>query len=83
VVQPKRAIASLDDLVHRTPTSPVNTLELLTQLWSSGASSKSDNKDLDVEAYFAYHKKQCSHALHDGGRRIDIVVCRTPKRLPG
>ena len=76
MVQPTQGMASLDDLVHRTPTSPANTLELLTQLWSSGASSKSDNKELDVEAYFAYHKKQCSHALHDGGRHISARTHR-------
>lgn len=76
MVQPKQAMASLDDLVHRTPTSHANTLELLTQLWGSGASSKSSDKDIDVEAYFAYHKRQCMVALHDGGRHISARTHR-------
>ncbi|KAI9772501.1 MAG: hypothetical protein M1840_000706 [Geoglossum simile] len=63
-------MASLDDLMHRTPTSSTTTLELLTQLWSCDVPSKLNNQELDPEAYFAYHRKQCSHALHDGGRHI-------------
>src|SRR5436305_6305842 len=66
----------LDDPIHRMPTSHTNALELLTQLWSSDASPKSDDKDIDVEAYSTYHKKQCSYALHDGGRHISARTHR-------
>jgi hypothetical protein len=69
-------MASLDDLIHRTPTSPTTTFELLTQLWSRDASSKLDNQEIDLEAYFSYHKKQCSQALHDGGRHISARTHR-------
>jgi hypothetical protein len=69
-------MASLDDLISRTPTSPTTTLELLTKLWSRDACSKSDNQELDPEAYLAYHKKQCGHALHDGGRHISARTHR-------
>ncbi|KAH8779343.1 hypothetical protein BGZ57DRAFT_821832 [Hyaloscypha finlandica] len=56
--------------MHQTPTSLTTSLELITRLWSCDPSSKLDNKELDLESYFAYHKKQCSLALHDGGRHI-------------
>src|SRR5947207_2320766 len=69
-------MAYLDDLIHQTPTSPTTTRELLTQLWRCGASSKLDDQDLDLEAYLAYHKNQCSHALHDGGRHISARTHR-------
>src|SRR2546423_4145258 len=69
-------MAFLDDPIHRMPTSHTNALELLTQLWSSDASPKSDDKDIDVEAYSTYHKKQCSYALHDGGRHISARTHR-------
>lgn len=72
----EKVMDPLDDLMHRTPTSPAATLELLTQLWSCGASSKLDNHELDLEAYFAYHKKQCCHALHNGGRHISTRTHR-------
>lgn len=69
-------MASLDDLMHRTLTSSTTALELLAQLWRHDASSKLDSQELDIEAYFAYHKKQCSHALHDGGRHISVRTHR-------
>jgi hypothetical protein len=69
-------MASLDDLIHRTPSSPATTRELLTQLWSRDASSKLGDQELDLEAYLVYHRKQCSHALHDGGRHISARTHR-------
>ena len=70
---PKKFMASLDDPISRMPTSSATTTEILMYLWSRNASSK---QEFDPEAYLAYHKKQCSHALHDGGRHISARTYR-------
>ena len=69
----RKVMTSLDDLIQRTPNSPTTTL---MQLWNGDASLKSDSQELDLEAYRAYHKKQCGHALHDGGRHISARTHR-------
>lgn len=63
-------MTSFDDRMHQIPTSLTTSLGLITRLWSCNASSKLDNQELDLESYFAYHKKQCNRALYDGGRHI-------------
>ena len=72
----KQSMALLDELIHQTPTTPADSFELLTQLWGLDASAKSEDKGLDNRAYFTYHKKQCSTALHDGGRHISLRTHR-------
>lgn len=69
-------MASHDDLIYKPPTSPAHTFELLSKLLDHDASSISDCKEFDLDTYFAYHKKQCSHALHDGGRHISARTHR-------
>lgn len=73
---PTKFMASLDDPISRTPTSSTTTPENLMYLWSRNASSKLNQQEFDPEAYLAYHQKQCSHALHDGGRHISARTHR-------
>lgn len=70
----ENSMASLDDPISRTPAS--STPELLMHLWSRDASSKSTKQEFDLEPYLVYHKKQCSLALHDGGRHISARTHR-------
>lgn len=63
-------MASLDDPISQTPTSLTATLELLMNMWSRNASSRLKKQEIDLDAYVAYHKKQCCLALHDGSRHI-------------
>lgn len=67
---------SLDSPIFRTPTSFTTTFEPLVHLWSRNASSTLKGHEFDPEAYFAYHKKQCCLALHDGGRHISVRTHR-------
>lgn len=68
----EKIMASLDDLISRTPSSSTTILELLTFLWSRDGSSRLKKDDYDPEAYPAYYRKQCCLALHDGGRHITL-----------
>jgi hypothetical protein len=54
--------------------SLTTSLKLITRLWSCDPFSKLNNKELNLESYFAYHKKQCSLALHNGGRHISARI---------
>ena len=69
-------MASLDELISRTPSSSTTTLELLKHLWSRDAALKLNEYEFDPETYPAYHKKQCCLALHDGGRHISVRTHR-------
>jgi hypothetical protein len=51
-------------------------LQILMHLWSRDASSSLSTDDFDLEAYPAYHQKQCCCALHDGGRHISARTHR-------
>ncbi|KEF60828.1 uncharacterized protein A1O9_02390 [Exophiala aquamarina CBS 119918] len=45
---------------------------LVKQLWGSDTRLESDAM-LDMQPYLEYYRKECCHALHDGGRH---VICR-------
>jgi hypothetical protein len=55
---------------QKTPIDNQTRDEIIHRLWPRRRSEKVPPEDLDLDGYFTYYTKQCSHALHDRGRHV-------------
>lgn len=61
---------SVDSSLLDTPIGSATQRQISTEFWGETRLQRLNGIEVDLEPYWSYYGKECSHALHDEGRHV-------------
>ena len=61
---------TIDSSLLDTPIGAATRREILAEFWGASRLQRLNGLEVDLEPYWSYYGKECSHALHEEGRHV-------------